>query len=245
MEFEPRAIKALVFDIFGTTFDWWTGVTDQLGVLIEKHGLSVDPVVVTDLWRADFFDALDAVRRGRREFALLDVLHAEGLDRVLAKIGGAVELSPDVRDAFVKTWHRLPAWPDVQDGLTRLREHYTVVALSNGGFAQTTALIKNAGLPFDCVLSAQIPRQYKPEPAVYRTAVDLLDRQPHELLMVAAHGWDLDGARAIGMRTAYVRRSREKGPHKQPEDPNSVVCDLLVNGFDELGDVLISRQGSV
>jgi 2-haloacid dehalogenase len=232
-----REVKALVFDVFGTTFDWWSGVTAQIESISTRESLGLDASAVTDRWREDFFTALASVRTGQREFARLDVLHAEGLDRVL---GAGPGLEPEVKDEMVKTWHRLPAWADVHEGLTRLRGHYTLAALSNGGFAQTANLIKNAGLPFDCVLSAQLAGTYKPDARVYRTAVELLDLRPDQLMMVAAHGWDLDGARAVGLRTAYVRRPAEKGPNKPAEDPASVTCDLLVDDFVHLAETLIA-----
>jgi 2-haloacid dehalogenase len=234
------AVSALVFDIFGTTFDWWSGVTDQARAIARRDGLDLDPVALADRWRADFHTALDSVRTGRRAFAALDVLHAEGLDRVLLDLGMASTVDPDTRGELVRTWHRLPAWPDAHQGLARLRQHFTVAALSNGGFAQTTNLIKAAGLPFDCVLSAQIARHYKPDPEIYASASELLDLRPHQLMMVAAHGWDLDGARRVGFRTAYVRRPLEKGPNREPEDPDSVTCDVVVDDFGHLADLLIN-----
>lgn len=228
-------VEALVFDVFGTTFDWWTGVTTQVEAISRRERLGLEAVEVTDRWREEFFDALERVRTGQRDFARLDVLHAEGLDRLL---DGASAVSADIKDELVRTWHRLPVWDDVRDGLTRLREHFTLAALSNGGFAQTTNLIKNADLPFDCVLSAQMSRHYKPDPQVYLTAVEMLDLQPHQMIMVAAHGWDIAGARAVGLRSAYVRRPLEKGPHKQRDDAQTIECDLVVNDFGELADAL-------
>jgi 2-haloacid dehalogenase len=229
-------VEALVFDVFGTTFDWWTGVTSQIEAIAHREHLDLNAVEMTDRWREEFFAALESVRTGRRAFAHLDVLHAEGLDRLLA---GAPPLGADVKDELVKTWHTLPVWDDVRDGLSRLRENYTLAALSNGGFAQTKNLIKNADLPFDCVLSAQMSRHYKPDPEVYLNAAEMLDLRPQQLMMVAAHGWDIAGARAVGFRSAYVRRPLESGPHKQGEDAQTVTCDLVVDDFGELAGALI------
>jgi 2-haloacid dehalogenase len=236
MPLEPVGdVRAIVFDIFGTTFDWWTGVTRQIKAIAHREGLDINAMDVTDRWRQEFFVSLDSVRTGRRDFAPLDVLHAEGLDRLF---DGSSALSGEVKSELVRTWHRLPVWDDVHDGLRALRQRFTLAALSNGGFAQTVDLIKSAGLPFDCVLSAQMSRHYKPDPQVYLTAVEMLDLAPEQLLMVAAHGWDLAGARAVGFRTAYVMRPSESGPHKPSEDPRAVGCDLIVNDFVELAKTL-------
>ncbi|MGP4014404.1 haloacid dehalogenase type II [Saccharopolyspora sp. 5N708] len=231
-------VRALTFDIFGTTFDWWTGVTRQVADISRREGVNVDAGSITDSWRDEFFLAVGAVRTGEREWAHLDILHGECLDRVIEEHGLSNAFDRSVRKELVRSWHRLPAWPDVATGLERLRSRFTLSALSNGGFALTTNLVKHAGLPFDCILSAQLSRHYKPDIEVYRTAVELLDLAPEELMMVAAHSWDLAGARAAGFRTAYVARPRERGPNRTTENPAEVECDVLVEGFDELATVL-------
>jgi 2-haloacid dehalogenase len=226
------------FDVFGTTFDWWTGITEEIARISADAGVDVDAIRTTDRWREEFFIALASVRSGRREFAHLDILHRECLERVLDRDGNSEHFDDATKEALVRSWHRLPAWADVADGLERLKSRYTLAALSNGGFALTTNLVKNASLPFDCILSAQMSRHYKPDVEVYRTAVEMLDLAPQQLMMVAAHDWDIGGARAAGFRTAYVERPLEHGPHKQPMTGEGVACDLVVSGFDELADVL-------
>jgi 2-haloacid dehalogenase len=227
----------LVFDMFGTTFDWWTGMRNQIAALAAEEAVPVDAGDMTSRWREQFFAGLERVRTGQRAWANLDVIHAEGLVQVLSDLGLS-EAFEGRQQELVHAWHRLPAWPDVATGIKRLRSRFTVCALSNGGFAQLTNLVKNADLRFDCVLGSDISRHYKPDIEIYSSAAELLDAEPGELMMVAAHGWDLDGARAAGFRTAYVERPQEYGPHKAGEDPASVECDLLVRGFGELADAL-------
>ncbi|HEY1700473.1 MAG TPA: haloacid dehalogenase type II [Trebonia sp.] len=227
-----------MFDVFGTTVDWWTGVRDQIADLCERRVVPVDAGEMTSRWREQFFVGLDRVRTGQHGWANLDAIHAEGLIQVLDDLGLAgVFDDKDQRD-LVRAWHRLPAWAEVAEGIERLRARFTVCALSNGSFAQITNLIKNAGLHFDCVLGADISRHYKPDIEIYRSTIELLDVAPSELMMVAAHGWDLAGARAAGYQTAYVERPQESGPYKAGEDSAHVECDLLVRGFDELADTL-------
>lgn len=124
------------------------------------------------------------------------------------------------------------------EGLTRLGRRYVLAALSNGGFALLTHLVKSAGLPFDCIVSAELARVYKPAPGAYVTTAALLDVEPAQVLMVAAHRWDIDGARGAGLRTAFVERPLEKGPDRAGDRAADVVSDLAVPGFCELADAL-------
>lgn len=223
-------IRVVACDIFGTTVDWYTGVAEQVAELLPD----VDPGEFAGRWRAEYAPSMDRVRTGEREWAYLDTLHRESLDGLLGD-HPADELT---RDRLVKAWHTLPAWPDSVPGLTRIAASYTTAALSNGGFALLTNLVKRAGLPFDCVLSAELAQAYKPDAAVYRRAAALLDVEPAQILMVAAHTWDLDGARAAGLRTAFVHRPQEKGPGREADRPENVTADLHATDFMGLADQL-------
>src|SRR6202000_22158 len=206
-------VRILVFDMFGTTFDWWTGISDQIADLLRQKAVQADAADIASRWREQFFIGLERVRTGQRGWMNLDAIHAEGLAQVLGDLGLTEALDED-RQELVRAWHCLPAWGDVPEGVERPQRRVTLCALSNGGFAQLTSLVKNAGLRFDCVLGADISRHYKPDIEIYRSAAELLDASPGELMMVAAHGWDLDGARAAGFRTAYVERPGESGPQR-------------------------------
>jgi 2-haloacid dehalogenase len=234
-DFAAEGIRIIACDIFGTTVDWYSGVRDQVADVFGEHGVRLDAGEFTSAWRGRYLPSMRRVQDGEREWAYLDTLHRESLDTLLEEHG--VSLDQDARARLVRAWHRLPAWPDAAGDLARLRSRYVVAALSNGGFALMTNLIKSASLPFDCVLSAELARTYKPAPEVYRTAAGLLDVAPHEMLMVAAHGWDLDGARAAGLRTAFLVRPREKGPHQEAD--RDVEADLSVTSFGELAERLM------
>jgi 2-haloacid dehalogenase len=178
------------------------------------------------------------VRVGERPWTHLDALHRESLDELLEEFGVADRCDADLRERLVLTWHRLPAWEDVPEGLRRLRQRHTVVALSNGGFALLTCLVKAADLRFDAIISAENARSYKPDPRVYRCAAELLDVPPSRVLMVAAHGWDIDGAREAGLRTAFLERPLEKGPHGRADRAADVPSDLVVRSVPELAATL-------
>ncbi len=225
-----HGIRVIAFDVFGTTVDWYSGVARQVADLLPH----VDAGEFANRWREKYLPSMANVREGRREWAYLDTLHRESLDELVERYG--LDPDEDTRRALVRAWHRLPAWPDSAPGLARMREHHPVATLSNGGFALLTNLVRAADLPFDCILSAELARSYKPDPSVYLTAARLLDVEPHEVLMVAAHGWDLDGARDAGLRTAFVERPREKGPDQAAD--RDVEADVTAADFVELADAL-------
>ncbi|MFD6156150.1 haloacid dehalogenase type II [Nocardia sp. NPDC060256] len=235
-EFDPTAIQVLACDIFGTTVDWFTGVSEQAAEVFRTAGVDLDAEVFTNAWRDMYVPAMQRVTNGERAWAYLDTLHRESLDQLLDRHGA--DLDEAARKRLVRAWHLLPAWPDSVAGLARLSDRYTLAALSNGGFALLTRLVKAAGLPFDCILSAELAQAYKPEPQVYRTAAGLLDVEPAQVLMVAAHTWDIYGAKAVGMRTAFLERPLEKGPDGKAGRAEDTQSDLTVTSFTELAETL-------
>ncbi|HEY1572982.1 MAG TPA: haloacid dehalogenase type II [Pseudonocardiaceae bacterium] len=236
-EFQPSGIRVVACDVFGTTVDWRSGVADQVAVIAEGRA-ELDAGAFTDAWRDRYRPALLRVNHGERDWAYLDTLHRESLDELLAEFGVADAFDEPARQRLVLTWHRLPAWEDSVDGLARLCDRYVTAALSNGGFALLTHLVKAAGLPFDCILSAELARAYKPSAEVYLTAARLLDVEPNQILLAAAHSWDIAGARAAGLRTAFIHRPTEKGPHRAADTPDDVTSDLSVTSFRALADAL-------
>ena len=236
--FDPGQVAALTFDVFGTCVDWRTGVAAQVADIAADCGADLDAGAFADAWRGRYRPSMQRVNRGERGWAYLDTLHRESLDDLLAEYGVSGLFGDQARRRLVRAWHRLPAWPDATEGLARLRRRYVLAALSNGGFALLTHLVKAAGLPFDCIVSAELARAYKPAPEPYRVAAALLDLDPAEVLMVASHGWDLDGARGAGLRTAFVERPLEKGPDRTADRASDVTCDLAVTSFPDLAEAL-------
>jgi 2-haloacid dehalogenase len=231
-------IRVVAFDIFGTTVDWYTGVAEQAAEVFIRLGVALDPGAFANDWRDRYLPAMARVRERERAWAYLDTLHRESLDDLLREHGLTDAVDEDSRAELVRAWHRLPAWDDVVEGLARLGTRYVLAALSNGGFALLTHLVKAANLSLDCILSAELARTYKPDAKVYRMAAGLLDVEPAQVLMVAAHRWDLDGAAAAGLRTAFVERPLEKGPHRTADRSADVTADVKVTSFPALADAL-------
>lgn len=236
--FDADRVRVLTFDVFGTTVDWRTGVADQVAEVATSHGVDLDAAAFADAWRDRYAPSTRRVNSGERDWAYLDTLHRESLDALLVEFGVGGKFDERARRRLVRAWHRLPAWPDSVEGLARLRRRYVLATLSNGGVALLTNLVKAAGLPFDCILSAELARAYKPARESYLTAARLLDVEPDRILMVAAHTPDLVGAAAAGLRTAFVERPAERGPHRTADRVADATADIVVTGFHELADAL-------
>lgn len=201
------AIRALVFDTFGTLVDWRSGVAREAERLLP----GIDGGAFADAWRGCYQPSMEAVRSGARPFADLDALQAESLDGLLARFGHAA-VSEETRRELVRAWHRLDAWPEVPAAMARLRRDHWLAPLSNGHVRLIVDLARRNGLVFDAVLGAGFSRDYKPKPAVYRDAIEAFALEPAEILMVAAHSDDLAAAAREGLRTAHIARPCEHGP---------------------------------
>lgn len=229
-------VKLLVFDVFGTVVDWRSSVIAEGEQLGRTKGLSVDWAAFADAWRAAYAPSMDKVRKGLLPWTKLDDLHRKSLDELVQrfKIKG---LSEKEKDRFNRVWHRLTPWPDSVDGLARLRKRYLIAPLSNGNLALLTHMAKHAGLPWDCILSAELVRHYKPDVEVYRSAFEFFDLKPAEVMMVAAHPNDLWVPKKLGMKTAYVHRPKEHGG-PAPKLPPTNAFDFVVKDFLDLASRL-------
>lgn len=233
MTFGHSSVKALVFDVFGTVVDWRSSIIREGRQLGKAKGLKVDWVKFADAWRAGYGPAMNRVRTGGLPWTNLDALHRMQLDALLVKYG-VTGLTEAEIDHFNKAWHRLKPWPDAVPGLRRLKRRYIIAPCSNGNVALMTNLAKHAGLPWDCILGAELARHYKPDPEVYLTAAELLGLRPEQVMMVAAHEGDLKAAQQLGLRTAYVYRPYERGRGAVRERSADESFDVYADDFREL-----------
>ncbi len=226
-------VKVLAFDIFGTVVDWHGSIVREMAVLYPQ----VDGDAFATAWRAGYQPAMARVMRGELGWTLIDDLHRLILDEILPDFG-LQDLSEADRQDLNRVWHRLSAWPDSVEGLTRLKRKYTICTLSNGNIGLLTDMAKRAGLPWDCVLSAEVFRAYKPDPATYLGVAKVFDLAPSGVMLVAAHHDDLAGARACGLRTCYIERPLEFGA-AHPKDVSPVVAnDMHAATLTALADQL-------
>jgi 2-haloacid dehalogenase len=224
----------LAFDIFGTVVDWHGSITREVAALYPR----VDADAFALAWRAGYQPAMQRVRSGELGWTLIDDLHRLILDDLLPRFG-LTELTEAQKQHLNKVWHRLDPWPDTVAGLTRLKAKHTICSLSNGNIGLLANMAKRAGLPWDCVLSAEVFRAYKPDPATYLGVARVFDVSPGEVMLVAAHQDDLAAARVCGLRTAYIERPLEFGA-KHPKDvspdaANTFHATSLVHLAEQLG----------
>lgn len=234
---EPINIKALVFDVFGTVVDWRGSLIREGRALGKERGLDIDWAAFADAWRDGYQPAMQRVRSGELPWTRIDALHRMILEDIL-KSFGIRGLSKAAKDDFNFAWHRLRPWPDAVRGLRRLKRRFTIATLSNGNVSLLSDMARNAGLPWDVILSAEMFHHYKPDLEVYRGAAALLDAKPRETLMVAAHKDDLRAAKRAGLRTAFIRRPLEYGRGKAGDLTDEPAFDFNCDDFGDLADKL-------
>lgn len=242
-----NTVKALTFDVFGTLVDWRSSVSRQLGKYFVAHAdtialpSGIDWNAVAQDWRARYQPSMQAVRSGRRPFVILDVLHRESLLATLESYS-ITGLSEAQLDELTRLWHRLDGWPDVSQGLLRLREHYTLAALSNGNTELLKNLSAHADLAWHVSLGAEATQSYKPQSRTYLQSAAMLTLVPEQCMMVAAHNQDLNAARKLGFRTAYINRPTEYGERQTCDLGPESDWDFSVDSMTELADQLILNK---
>ena len=229
------SVTTLAFDIFGTVLDLTGSLVAPTDRFLKELG--------SDLTGVDFYPQWRARQRIEQYQDTLVMLghsgYLETCRRALAYAlrANGVEFRPGQVEEFMAVWQDLSPYPDSLTGLRRLSKTYRLVALSNGEPDYLLHLARNRiGFEFDKIISVEEAGAFKPHPAVYRAATRLMDVEPAEVMMVAAHSFDIMGARACGYRGAYVNR------YKLPyEDTDKYTPDLVVEDFSRLAGVLLGE----
>jgi 2-haloacid dehalogenase len=223
-----KDIQVLAFDVFGTVVDWYGSVCREIASL----GIGVDANDFTLAWRDGYAPAMKRVMSGELGWTLIDDLHRMILDDLLDKfqVSG---LSEEQIAHVNKVWHRLDPWPDSVAGLTALKNKFTICTLSNGNLGLLSNMAKRTGLPWDCILCAEVFRKYKPHPDTYLGVAGVFDVRPDQVMLVAAHQSDLEAAHQCGLYTAFIERPDEFGPHRGndiSENPqNTLHCTDFID----------------
>jgi 2-haloacid dehalogenase len=237
MPASPRAIRALIFDVFGTVVDWRGSILRECRALGKRKKLAVDWDAFTDAWRAGYKPAMARVRSGELPWMNIDQLHRLILDDLLRRFS-ITDLTEDEIDHLNRVWHRLDPWPDARRGLALLKRRHVIATLSNGNVSLLVNMAKHGRLPWDAVLSAELFHHYKPDPEAYLGAAAMLGFEPSEVMMVAAHKDDLRAAQACGLATAFVGRPREKGPKVKVDVSPEPAFDYNAKSFVDLAGKL-------
>ena len=247
-------VKALVFDTFGTVVDWRGSVSAQVADFAKRKTLHIDADEFADAWRSKYQPYMDKVRKATLPWTKLDELHRLMLDDVIDEFGLKGKVSDVELADLNRVWHRLKPWPDSVSGLTRLKKKFIIAPLSNGNISLMTELAKYAGLPWDCILGAELVRHYKTDHEVYESAAYFLDLKRDEVMMVAAHLGDLTAGgpqngvrcpacriRAIGEiarwegrpRAEWIRRPPREGFQRAGDEARSISYDAAPSESDE------------
>jgi 2-haloacid dehalogenase len=226
---ELADIKVIAFDTGGTVLDWHGGLYAAMAEWGAAHGVERD-------WHAL---ANEHRRRSLRRMTNtvepafnIDDVHRDVLGELFDEhgLGG----SHDERQQIARRWHKLAAWPDFATALRRLRQHRACVSFTILSLSLIIDVSRRNGVDWDAVIPCEMLGVYKPLPDAYRRAAAFLSVTPGEILMVACHNFDLDAARGVGYRTAFVRRPDEWGPTGPPDPIPNPATDIVVDGFAEL-----------
>jgi 2-haloacid dehalogenase len=224
---------AIVFDTFGTVVDWRSSLIADLTAFGRERGISADWTKLVDAWRAAYHPSMDRVRKGEQPWTTLDGLHRSSLDRLIEDFG-IKGLSDTDLSHINRGWHRLKPWPDSVAGLTRLKQRFIIGPLSNGNVSLLTNMAKYAGLPWDMVFGSDLFRHFKPDPETYLGVAKLLDLEPRQVMMAAAHNNDLANARKQGLMTAFFPRPSEYGPHQKRDFVAEQDWDVVAANIEDL-----------
>jgi 2-haloacid dehalogenase len=227
------SVKAVVFDTFGTVVDWRGSIVADLGRWGASQQIQADWSRLADAWRGRYEPQKDRVRRGEIAWTNIDDLHFDALRSLLPEFGLS-GLSEEQQMHLNRVWHRLNAWPDAVMGLARLKTRYVIGPLSNGNVALLVNMAKHAGLPWDAIFSCEHFQRYKPHPDTYLGVCRQMYLSPGEVMMCAAHNYDLAAARSVGLKTAFVPRPTEYGPQQTTDLAPEQDWDIVAS---DLGDL--------
>jgi 2-haloacid dehalogenase len=227
-------VSTVMFDFYGTVVDMQGGLVEAITPYLAQKGYTANPPSrLVTWWRRTHFEnsMIDALLH--RDHTPYREIGRQAVDYTLDRAG--IEHTSGEVDSLVAQIERLQPFPDVVDGLQMLKNHgFRLVILSNGDPDMLERGVANAGTDhlFDRVISVAEAGSFKPHEVTYRTATELLGVRPDQVCFVANHAFDCIGAKAAGMRTAFVdRRGRPFGNDKYL--PDTVVAD-----FAELTTVL-------
>jgi 2-haloacid dehalogenase len=229
----PGNITTVVFDLLDTVVDEVGSIGAETAAAFGRAGLDSHRAEKTaERWTTELAAFTEDVRLRREAWRPHDELRREALFESLEPAEREA-LGERAVAALALVGHRLVPWPDAVAAVDAVAARFTVVALTDGNLSQAVDLCTAAGLRWHCVLVADAAHSFRPDPAMYRLAIDRLQIEPAHTLYVSAMEWDLEAAAEHGYRTAYVSR------RDVPEPVEPYDLDLRVAGLDELASRLL------
>jgi len=228
------SVKALTFDTGGTILDWHSGFRDALAALGAELGVEGDwPKLANDIRRGGMKRMINLGEHEPPAYNF-DGAHRASLDEVLAANGMDAATEAQRHAIAWDTAHNFKCWPDFPAVLPKLRQKYICASFTILSFRIIIDTAKANGLSWDAVFSCEAIGKYKILPEPYQTVARFLQFDPSECLMVACHNFDLDAAKAVGFKTAFVKRPLEWGPEGPPDPEPNPIHDIIVDDFPSL-----------
>jgi 2-haloacid dehalogenase len=234
-------IKALAFDTGGTIFNWHDRLVQAFDESVALPHTVQWRDVVNDWRRNSLKTMLGMVRPDEN----MDVVHRKTLDETLARFDLS-DLDAASRTRILNAWYDLKAWDDVPAAIQAIRQLYPVISMTVLPLALVMENSRRNGIVWDAIISCEMTGIYKPHPQAYLSAAGWLRLEPSEILMVACHNIDLNAAKNLGMKTAFVHRPYEWGAGQRPDAGPNMQYDLVVDHFGQLANELVSnRKGAL
>lgn len=233
-----KGIRALTFDTGGTILDWHTGFRDALANAGKKHGLERDwPALANELRRRSLKAMINLGEHEPPAYNF-DGAHRTVLDAIIAENDLGAFTEDDRHAIAYQAPHSFRCWPDFGPVLPKLRGSYVVASFTILSYRLIIDTAKANGLAWDAVFSCEGIGKYKLLPEAYQSVAHYLQLDVGSCCMVACHNFDLNAAKAVGFKTAFVRRPLEWGKAGPPDPDPNPVHDFVVDDFPMLAEVL-------
>ena len=223
-------IRAITLDMYGTLLDLETSFVQGFGSFLKEKGSSRDAAEVIQIWEAVYLrESMVDTMLGRGR-TLFEKVRRDCLGLVFSTLG--VSHDSDDIERLLTTDAQVTLFPDVQEGVAALREKFTLSVLSNGDLVSLERAISGLSIPVHQAISAEEAGAYKPHSVVYRLAAERLNLEPNQILHVAAHTWDIRGAKAFGFSGVYLNRDNI------PYGDHSTQADMEITSLTQLAGIL-------
>jgi 2-haloacid dehalogenase len=232
-------IKAFAFDLFGTLVN-----IRSISKVLPELNINIDePMLFTEIWHTKQLQYAWLLN-SLNSFEPFGQLSIRAL-KFTARVFG-VELSDEQLSKLAEAKLNLDPFPDSKKGLQKLseaeattteRQHdgdldrMALIVLTNGEYDKSDKLLSNSGLRryFDCIVSAEEVRKYKPSREPYLLASKRLNLEISQIALVSSHLWDIAGARAVGMRTCWIDRREYKKATEEIDIKTDYICTSVEN----------------
>ncbi len=211
MNAKKPSLTAVVFDVVGTLVDSQGTIFRELAEVLERNGIKTERVAsFKQKWSMEQDMIFEAILAGKHPYIIEDEVRRKSLKTTLAKEKMVLPTEDFERLATVGT--RYTPWEQVPEQLAALCRKVKTIGLTNSGLGQIVEVAALGKLQWHTLLSAQLVASYKPDPKVYRFAIESLNLNPKQTVFVSTHPWDLRAAAKAGFQTAYIPRKYVAGP---------------------------------